>query len=52
MLNLPETGKSPADPAEIRRLLGNLLALEPEKTPQWLAGSPETWPPKGDETEQ
>ena len=52
MLNLPETGKTQADPAEIRRLLGNLLALEPEKTPQWLAGSNETWPPKGDETEQ
>jgi hypothetical protein len=52
MFDLPLKGRSPANPEEVRRRLGELLAFEPEKLPEWLAGSQIIWPPKGDEVDQ
>ena len=51
MMDLPKKSKFLADPSEIRRTLGKLLALEPEKRPEWMRMAPDIWPPKGDETE-
>ena len=52
MFDLPLKGRSPANPEEVRRRLGELVAFEPEKLPDWLAGSQILWPPKGDEVDQ
>lgn len=50
MMDLPLSSQNKANPAEVQQVLGQLLTLEPEPTPEWLIGSPELWPPDGWET--
>jgi hypothetical protein len=45
VLNLPERGGRPVDPATIRSALAEYLAEDPEPRPFWIADPKVTWPP-------